>query len=113
MGASNSIAESPGVYLATKLAEGGYDLSVFASIDMKAAEEIMGTLVTHSESLSERLSTAEMVVIVNPDPAFTYIQSSDFRHAENMITVVDEQIDFGLDCPMVPLQPAVGLGMIG
>ena len=86
---SHVIEESPGIYLCRALSKAGYRVVGHDNLAAKHAESAlkMSTLVT--DSLSEALKDADVVLVTTTDQSYTELTPEQLLHGKSSITLID------------------------
>lgn len=86
---SHVVEESPGVALAMALADKGIRVIGFDPLATETARAVLRDKALIVPNLPTALEQADVVVIANPDPAFTDLAPADFPNRSPAVTLVD------------------------
>lgn len=86
---SHVVEESPGVALAMALADKGIRVIGFDPLATETARAVLRDKAVIVTNLPTALEQADVVVIANPDPAFTDLTPTDFPSRTPAVTLVD------------------------
>lgn len=84
---STVIEESQGLQLAERLAARGVKVIVYDPVAIAMAREVLGERVIYGESVSDCVRRADVVVIANPDRAFSAIRPEALRVGSKPVVI--------------------------
>jgi len=74
---SDVVEEAQGLMLAERLVSDGHRVTVFDPLAKEQARSVLGGRATYATSAQAAIADADLVVIANPDPAFSDIDVND------------------------------------
>jgi UDPglucose 6-dehydrogenase len=83
------VEESPGVYLASSLAEHGVDVVAYDPASVPNARRVLGDSVSFADSADEAIKAADVVVIATPWQEFASIPAAVWAREEPRRVVID------------------------
>ncbi len=86
---SDVVEESHAVYLSDRLAAEGADVLVHDPLAIQNAQCVLEDRVKYAGSVEDLLGQADLIVVANPDPAYSSLGPSDFKSGKKPVVVID------------------------
>ena len=86
---TNVIEESQGVAVAARLADHGYEVTVYDPMALAATTAVLGTKATTADSAEACVRAVDLLLITTPWPEFRNLPTSAFARTSERMVVID------------------------